>query len=119
MKFTTSIIPLLALAGVQALPDSGLEARQAGQVTIAWNSDAGCNGNIIRLDVLPQLPAGTCTALAEPLNAKGFRVIAKTTNAPARIYDVPACNETSHHVDIPGVGDCSAFQNATSLKWLP
>ncbi|KAF3025092.1 hypothetical protein E8E14_014561 [Neopestalotiopsis sp. 37M] len=97
MKFTTSIIPLLALAGVQALPDSGLEARQAGQLTIEWNSDAGCNGNVIRRDVLPQLPAGDCTVLIEPPTANGFRVIANTATATG----------------------CTAFRNAQSLKWGP
>ncbi|KAK6079460.1 hypothetical protein SCUP234_05629 [Seiridium cupressi] len=59
MYFTTSLISLLAVAGVHGLPGSNLEARQAGELTIAWYANSQCRGTPLSTDTVREVD-GAC-----------------------------------------------------------
>ncbi|KAI1848112.1 hypothetical protein JX265_005891 [Neoarthrinium moseri] len=125
MHFTTSFVTLVALAGVYALPGSGIEARQAQPriLTIGWFTNSQCSGAPAGQTTVTQAPS-QCVAISEPAQATNLRVLFSNATAIARIFNTEACDasapgEQSFDI-IPGVDQgCSAFSGAKSLKWAP
>jgi hypothetical protein len=142
MIFNAGFIYLLAVAGVNALPDSNREARQAGQLTIAWYSDPQCNGTPLSTDTVVEVD-GICFGVNEPAGASHLRVVSNTarvtgktlflaqlkygtrlTACPyiARLYNTSGCQAqgASSFDIIPGTEQgCSSFSGAKSLLWGP
>ncbi|KAH8885928.1 hypothetical protein GQ53DRAFT_828630 [Thozetella sp. PMI_491] len=126
MKFTTSLIYLLTVAGAYALPGSSLEERQAGQITVTFFDATGCGGSAItdftwvQPATLPQ-----CINTLTPGNARSFRVIQNSATVPLRLYNQGDCNESSVHDDISGpAGGCHELgpfgsNGVRSIKWRP
>ncbi|ETS88212.1 hypothetical protein PFICI_02040 [Pestalotiopsis fici W106-1] len=81
MQLTTSVVTLLALAGVQAMP--GSESRQvtAGVISIGWFPDSSCSGTPLATDTVSKPADGGCFNLHEPASAKFFSVLSNTAQS--------------------------------------
>ncbi|KAG8157199.1 hypothetical protein KVR01_012907 [Diaporthe batatas] len=132
MQLTSTLASLLLAAvttGVQALPGSPVEERQAvGTIHVRYWSDNGCGATpgsvVVGEDIWVQDPVGRCIDINVGRDFGSTQIVTNLATHTARAYRLDNCAETGPNanyfdvINAPNQPRCFHQQDVESVKFL-